>query len=81
MLSPPTKTRPVLQMENLGLRNQLLVLRRTASKGPQRTASGSQSRACAAMGGPGWWLFSRRRRPLAQEAVPGAFWIWKIPHG
>ena len=80
-----TKTRAVLQMENLALRHQLVVLRRTAPKRPRLNTTDRLfwigiSRLCA-----DWrsWLVI-----VQPETVIGwhrnlfrAFWTWKIRHG
>lgn len=80
-----TKSRAVLQMENLALRQQLLVLRRTSPKRPRLNAADrlfwvSISELCAE-----WrsWLLI-----VQPETVVGwhrklfrAFWTWKIGHG
>ena len=79
------KTRTVLQMENLALRQQLVVLRRTTPKRPRLNATDRLfwigiSRLCA-----DWrsWLVI-----VQPETVVGwhrtlfrAFWTWKIRHG
>src|SRR4051794_27021349 len=79
------KTRTVLQMENLALRHQLVVLRRSTPKRPRLKATDRRfsigiSQLCA-----DWrtWLVI-----VQPETVVGwhrtlfrAFWTWKIRHG